>query len=123
MLTTTAMLVVGLGLLLFFGVFALIGLVFKIIGAIVGGVFHLVFGLFGAVLGVIGTAFGLLVGGVATLFVAGILVLLFAAMALPLLIPLAVIAGVVWLVMRAAASRPPVVVPPAPPVLGPVSVA
>jgi hypothetical protein len=37
------------------------------------------------------------------------------ALALPLLLPLLLVVGLVWLIVRAASPRPPVVVPPAPP--------
>jgi hypothetical protein len=109
----TAMLVTTLvlGGLLLFGVFSIIGLVFKL----VGGVFELIFGLLGAVLGAIGTVFGLLVGGLATLFAGGIVLLVLGALALPLLLPVLLVVGVVWLIVRASTPRPVAVVPPTPP--------
>jgi len=109
----TAMLVTTLviGGLLLFGVFAILGLVFKVIG----GVFELFFGLLGLVLGAIGTVFGLLVGGLATLFAGGIVLLVLGALALPLLLPVLLVAGLVWLIVRAASPRPVAIVPPTPP--------
>ncbi len=113
MLTTTAMVMTGIALLLVFGALSLVGLLFKL----VGGVFELVFGLLGAVLGALGTVFGLVVGAMATLFAMGIVVLVLGALALPILLPLALLVGVVWLVVRAVSPRPtPAVLPPAPPI-------
>lgn len=100
-----------IGGLLLLGVFSILGLVFKL----VGGVFEIVFGLLGLVLGAIGTVFGLLVGGLATVFAGGILLLVFGALALPLLLPVLLLAGLVWLIVRAAAPRPAAVIPPTPP--------
>jgi hypothetical protein len=106
----TILVITGLTLL---AVFSLLGLVFKL----VGGVFELVFGLLGLVLGAIGTVFGLVVGGIATLFAGGIVLLLLGVLALPLLIPVLLVVGFVWLIARAATPRatPVMSVPPAPP--------
>ena len=101
-MTMTLLAVAAIVLLLLFGGFAIVGFGFKL----VGGIFELVFGLFGIVLGAIGTVIGLLIGGIALLFAGGIVLLVFGALALPLLLPLAVIAGIVWLVVRAASPRP-----------------
>lgn len=87
--------VVLLGMLWFMG--SLIGLVFKLVFGLIGGVFSLVGG-------VIGVVFGAL-----ALLVIGPLVML--AM-LPALLPVLMIAGLVWLVVRA--TRRPMVVQPAP---------
>lgn len=100
-----------IGGLLLLGVFSILGLVFKL----VGGVFEIVFGLLGLVLGAIGTVVGLLVGGLATVFAGGIVLLVFGALALPLLLPVLLLAGLVWLIVRAAAPRPVAVTPPTPP--------
>lgn len=106
----TILVITGLTLL---AVFSLLGLAFKL----VGGVFELIFGLLGLVLGAIGTVFGLLVGGIATLFAGGIVLLVLGALALPLLLPVLLLIGVVWLIARAASPRaaPVLSVPPAPP--------
>lgn len=109
-MTMTLLAVAAIIVFLLFGVFAIVGLGFKL----VGGIFELVFGLFGIVLGAIGTVFGLLIGGLAMLFAGGIVLLVFGALALPLLLPLLFIVGIVWLVVRAASPRPQQLALPAP---------
>lgn len=74
------------------------------VGSLVGVVFKLVFGLIGGVFSIIGGLLGVVFGGVALLAI-GPLVLL--AM-LPALLPVLMIAGFIWLIVRA--TRRPVVV-------------
>jgi hypothetical protein len=80
-----------------------------LMGSLIGAVFKLVFGLIGGVFSLIGGLIGIVFGGVA-LMIIGPLVML--AM-LPALLPVLMIAGIVWLVVRAT-RRPVVVVQQAP---------
>jgi hypothetical protein len=79
-----------------------------LMGAVVGAVFKLVFGLIGGVFTIIGGALGILFGGVALLVIGPIVAL---AM-LPALLPLLLVAGLVWLIVRATRKPPVIVVTP-----------
>lgn len=79
-----------------------------LMGSLIGAVFKLVFGLIGGVFTLIGGLIGIVFGGVA-LLVIGPLVLL--AM-LPALLPVLLVVGLIWLIVRA--TRRPVVVVQAP---------
>jgi hypothetical protein len=119
MLTFIIVCCVIFGLIALFGLGALIALPFKILG----GLFELVFGLFGAVLGLLGTVLGLVIGGLAVLFAGGIVMLVAGALLLPVLLPVLLLVGLVWLIVRAASPRPaPLALPPAPPLANSASV-
>jgi hypothetical protein len=76
-----------------------------LVGSLLGFVFKLVFGLIGGVFS--------LVGGLLALFVGGALMLVmlpvFALMLLPLLLPVLLVVGIVWLIVRAARRPAPAV--------------
>jgi hypothetical protein len=75
-----------------------------LMGAVVGAVFKLIFGLIGGVFAIIGGLLGIVFGGLA-LVVIGPLVAL--AM-LPALLPVLLVVGLVWLIVRA--TRKPVII-------------
>jgi hypothetical protein len=110
-MTATLVITLVIGGLLLLAVLSILGLAMNL----VGGVFELLFGLLGLVLGAIGTVVGLLVGGFAAVFAGGVVLLALGALALPLLLPVLALAGLVWLIARAASPRPVAAVPPAPP--------
>ncbi|TBR40501.1 MULTISPECIES: hypothetical protein [Dyella] len=71
--------------------------------AVIGAVFKVTFALIGGIFSIIGAAFGLLFGGLALLLIAPIV--LFSL--LPVLLPLALVIGVVWLIARASRHHAP----------------
>ena len=88
---------IELGLLL---VAAVVG-VFWLCAALIGALFKVTFGLFGALLGVFGAAFGI---GIAALVVVPVLLLT----VVPLFLPVLVLGGLIWLIVRAARPHAPV---------------
>ncbi len=95
MIVLTSLVVLAVG---FWLVFALLGAVLKLVFGIIGGVFSLVGGILGAI-----------VGGVLMLLVAPVVALAL----LPVLLPVAFLAFIVWAIARSS-RRPDVVVMPAP---------
>ncbi len=97
---------IELGLL---GLAVVIG-VFWLIAAVIGGLFKLIFGLFGAIFG----AFGALLGGMFSILGAGIaalvLVPILALALLPVLLPVLLLGGFVWLIVHLVRRPAPVVV-------------
>jgi hypothetical protein len=97
---------IELGLL---GLAVVIG-AFWLLAALIGAFFKLVFGLFGAVFG----AFGALLGGMFSILGAGIaalvLVPILALALLPVLLPVVLLGGFVWLIVHLARRSPSVVV-------------
>ncbi|MEO6968008.1 MAG: hypothetical protein ABI132_06090 [Rhodanobacteraceae bacterium] len=89
---------IELGLLGLLGVFGL----FWLFAALIGAVFKLTFGLIGAVFGTFGAIFGgfFAVLGIGMAALVLVPAMLFAL--LPLVIPVLLIGGVVWLIVRAA---------------------
>lgn len=71
-------------------------------GSVLMLMFKLVFGVIGGVFSILGGLFALVVGGAVMLA----LLPVFAFMLLPLCLPLLLVAGVVWLIVRAARPRP-----------------
>ncbi len=96
---------IELGLL---GLAVVIG-AFWLMAALIGGLFKLVFGLFGAIFG----AFGALLGGMFSILGAGIAALvilpIFALLLLPVLLPVLLLGGFVWLIVHLV--RRPAAVP------------
>lgn len=78
--------------------------VFSLVGSLIGAVFSVVGGVLSAVAGVL---------GVLILLPIALLALLFGAL-LPVLLPLALLAGLVWLIARAARAPQPAAVPALP---------
>ena len=87
---------IELGLLL---VAAVVG-VFWLCAVLVGALFKITFGVFGALLGVFGAALGI---GIAALVVVPVLLLT----VVPLFLPVLVLGGLIWLIVRAARPRAP----------------
>ncbi|HEY4144896.1 hypothetical protein [Pinirhizobacter sp.] len=79
-----------------------------LMGAVVGAVFKLIFGLIGGVFTIIGGLLGIVFGGVALLVIGPLVAL---AM-LPALLPVLLVAGLVWLIVRATRKPPVIVVTP-----------
>ncbi|MEO7149491.1 MAG: hypothetical protein ABIY40_06115 [Rhodanobacteraceae bacterium] len=88
-----------LGLLVVFGVFwlfaALIGAVFKLIFGLIGGFF----GVFGAIFGGFFAVLGIGIGALVV-----VPIVLFAL--LPLALPVLILAGLIWLIVRTARPAP-----------------
>ena len=87
---------IELGLLL---VAAVAG-VFWLCAALIGALFKITFGLFGALLGVFGAVFGI---GIAALVVVPVLLVT----VVPLFLPVLVLGGLIWLIVRASRPRAP----------------
>lgn len=74
-----------------------------LLGSLLGFVFKLVFGLIGGVFSLVGGLLALVFGGVVMLAMLPV----FALMMLPLLLPVLLVAGIVWLIVRAARPQAP----------------
>lgn len=81
---------------------------FWLLGSALALVFKLVFGLVGGIFALLGGAVGLLLGALALLLVVPVMALAL----LPVWLPLALLAALVWIVVRVARRPQPVVADP-----------